>query len=134
NEEEMPRGHGELILVVDDESSVRQITRQTLEAFGYRVLLASDGAEAVALYARHRAEIAAVLTDMMMPVMDGPAAIQIFKKMNPALPIIAASGLATHLHVTKAADLGVKDFLAKPYTAASLLQKLRQLLNEETAL
>jgi CheY-like chemotaxis protein len=126
---ELPRGNGELILVVDDEASVRQITRQTLEAFGYSVILASDGAEAVAIVARQDREIAVVLTDMMMPVMDGPATIQVLLRLNPKLPIIAASGLSADGRATQAASLGVKHFLAKPYAADALLQVLRQILS-----
>jgi PAS domain S-box-containing protein len=125
---EMPRGHGELILVVDDESSVREITRQTLEAFGYRVVLASDGAEAVAIYASRQGEIAVLLTDMMMPGIDGPATIQVLRKMNPTLPIIAASGLSDDGQVARAMSLGVKHFLPKPYTAETLLKTLRAVL------
>lgn len=64
---ELSRGHGELILVVDDEIGVREITRRTLENFGYRVLLAADGAKAVAAFAARRAEVAVVITDMTMP-------------------------------------------------------------------
>ena len=64
----MPRGRGELVLVVDDEESIRSITQQTLEAFGYRVLTADDGAEAVAVFAQHKEEMALVLIDMAMPV------------------------------------------------------------------
>jgi len=126
---ELPRGNGELILIVDDESNVRQITRQTLEAFGYRVIVASDGAEAVAMVARPDMEIAVVLTDMMMPVMDGPATIQVLLRLNPDLPIIAASGLSSDGRVAQAASLGVKHFLSKPYTADALLQVLRQILS-----
>jgi PAS domain S-box-containing protein len=126
---ELPRGNGELVLIVDDEVNVRQITRQTLEAFGYRVLVASDGAEAVATVARQGAEIAVVLTDMMMPVMDGPATIQVLLRLNPNLPIIAASGLSADGRVTQAASLGVKHFLSKPYSADALLQVLRQILS-----
>jgi CheY-like chemotaxis protein len=100
---EMPRGNGELILVVDDEISVRQITQQTLEA--------------VSIYAQRKDEIALVLTDMMMPVMDGPATIAVLKRMNPKVRIIAASGLLANGHVAHAARLGVKHFLPKPYTA-----------------
>ena len=125
---EMPRGHGELILVVDDEASVRQVTKQTLEAFGYRVLLAADGAEALAAYASRGAEIDAVLTDMMMPVMDGPATITVLRKLNPALPIIAASGLTANGRDHHAAIPGVRCFLPKPYTAEALLQALRKAL------
>jgi PAS domain S-box-containing protein len=131
-EEEMPRGHGELILVVDDEASVRQITKQTLEAFGYRVLLAADGAEALAAYSTHGPEISAVLTDMMMPVMDGPATIRVLRKLNVNLPIIAASGLSAIDHVAQAASLGVKHFLPKPYTAETLLKILKQVLSDKS--
>ena len=126
---ELPRGHGELILVVDDEPSVRLVTQQTLEAFGYRVVLACDGAEAVAVYATRGADIAVVLTDMRMPVMDGPATIQVFRKLNPKLPIIAASGLTANDYVAKFASLGVLHFLPKPYTAETLLKALRGVLS-----
>ncbi len=125
---EMPRGQGELILVVDDEAAVRQVTEQTLEAFGYRVLLAADGAEAVAVYANRGVEIDAVLTDMMMPVMDGPATIIVLRKLNPHLPIIAASGLTANGHDHHAPIPGVRHFLPKPYTAEALLQALRKVL------
>jgi PleD family two-component response regulator len=80
----LPRGNGETILVVDDEASILTITSQTLQAFGYRVLTATDGADAVAVYAQHKNEIAVVLTDMMMPVMDGPATIHALMRINPA--------------------------------------------------
>ncbi len=127
--EAMPQGNGELILVVDDEMSLRLITQQTLEAFGYQVLLASDGAEAVAAFVQHKDEIAAVLTDMMMPVMDGLATIQVLRKLDARVPIIAMSGLATESHLARATSLGVTDFLAKPYPAQALLMLLRKVLS-----
>jgi len=127
---DLPRGNGELILVVDDESLVRQVTQQTLEAFGYRVILAADGAEALALFATRGAEIAVVLTDMMMPIMDGPATIQVLRKLAPRLPIIAASGLAANDYLTKFANLGVPHFLSKPFTAETLLKVLKQILGK----
>jgi PAS domain S-box-containing protein len=121
---ELPRGHGELILIVDDETTVRQITRQTLEVFGYSVLLATDGSDAGTVYAAHHQEIAAVLTDMMMPVMDGVATIQSLKRINPAVRIIAASGG----HAGEVSHLGVRHFLQKPYTAETLLKALAEVL------
>jgi CheY-like chemotaxis protein len=126
----LPRGNGELIMVIDDEFSIRAITQQTLDAFGYRCLMAADGAEAVALYAKHRAEVAVVVTDMMMPMMDGPATIKILRKLNPKLRIIAASGLTASAQVAKVTSLEVKHFLAKPYTAETLLTALKQILCE----
>ncbi|MEP6672177.1 MAG: PAS domain S-box protein [Chthoniobacter sp.] len=124
----LPRGHDELILVVDDEDAVCQITRQTLETFGYRAILAANGVEALVVYAAHRAEIAVVLTDMMMPLMDGPATIRALLQMNPDACVIAASGLAASDHVAQATSLGVKHFLPKPYTAETLLKVLREVL------
>jgi len=128
---EMPRGHGELILVVDDEAAVRQITEQTLQSFGYRVVLALDGAEAVAVYARQGAEIAAVVMDMMMPIMDGPATIQVLRRMNPAIRIIGVSGLSDPGHAAQATGLGVEYFLPKPFTAETLLKTLKAVLSVE---
>ncbi len=124
----MPRGNGELILVVDDEAAVRQITQQTLETFGYRVVLAVDGVEAVSIFARRSEEIALVITDMMMPVMDGPATIEVLRRMAPAVRIIGASGLAADGQVAQAMSLGVKHFLPKPYTAETLLKALKDVL------
>ena len=128
---ELPRGHGELILVVDDEAPVRLVTRRMLEAFGYRVALASDGAEAVALYADQKGEIAVVITDMMMPVMDGPATIRALKSLRADVRIIAASGLhgpGSDLHADSTA--AVRHFLPKPYTVETLLTALRRVLSE----
>jgi len=123
-----PRGNGETILVVDDEASIRTITNQTLQTFGYRVLTAADGTEAVALYAEHKNEIAVVLTDMSMPLMDGEATIRALTRINPAIKIIAASGLTTNGEVTKKS--AVKHFLAKPYSAEILLKTLLVILDE----
>lgn len=127
---EAPRGRGELILVVDDEPSVRNITRQTLEAFGYRVLTAEDGAEALALFVRQIADIELVLTDMNMPVMDGYATIRALRRIQPEVRILAASGLGENAAVARAASLGVRHFLPKPYTASTLLRTLRAVLED----
>jgi CheY-like chemotaxis protein len=124
----LPRGNGEMILVIDDESSILIITKQTLEAFGYRVLTATDGAEAVAVYAEHKNEIAAILTDMMMPIMGGAAVIRALRKINPAVKIVAASGLTANGGI--ATESGVKQTLIKPYTAEMLLKAMRTILEE----
>ncbi len=124
----LPQGNGETVMVVDDEESIRHITGRTLESFGYKVLLASDGSEAVSMYARHQSSIRVVLTDMMMPVMDGPSTIHVLRRLNPSLRIIGASGINTENHVAKAAGAGVDHFLAKPYTAETLLQAIRKVM------
>jgi PAS domain S-box-containing protein len=128
---ELPRGHGELILVVDDEAPVRYVTRRMLEAFGYRVALAEDGAQAVAVYTEQKDQIAAVITDMMMPVMDGPATIQALRRMRADVRIIASSGLHGRGSDEHAGSIAsVKHFLPKPYTAGELLAALKVALAE----
>lgn len=127
---QLPPGHGELLLVVDDEESIRKLVRKTLEHFGYRVITASNGAEAVSIYAQRQPEIALVLTDMMMPVMDGPALIIALKAMNARVRIIGSSGLATNENVTKAMGAGVRYFVPKPYTTETMLKIIHQELNE----
>ena len=118
------RGHGETILVVDDEASVREITKQTLEAFGYHVLLATDGGDAVQLYARHGDQISVLLTDMSMPIMDGPKTIQVLTQMNPQLRVVAVGA-----NMDEAKNVGMRRSLSKPFTAQALLKVLRGLLD-----
>ena len=125
----LPYGSGELILVVDDEIAIREITKGTLEAYGYRALTASDGTEAVALYAQHKDDIKIVLTDVMMPYMDGPLTIRALKKLNPQVKIIASSGLPENIKLAEV-NGSVKRFLPKPYTAEKLLTTLREVLSE----
>jgi len=125
---DLPLGHGELILVVDDEESIREITRSTLETFGYSVLTAADGTEALALYADKKNDIAAVLTDMVMPFMDGSATIRALQRMNPRVRIIAASGLGAGQRAGEGVLEGVSVFLSKPYTAEKLLKTLAKVL------
>jgi signal transduction histidine kinase/ActR/RegA family two-component response regulator len=124
----LPRGHAELVLVVDDEKAIREVAQRTLEHFGYRVLTAANGAEALAIYRQERDEIAAVLIDMAMPVMDGPAAITALRAINPQVKIISASGLDTVGGARGAIGAGGRVFIPKPYTTEVLLQTLQRVL------
>jgi PAS domain S-box-containing protein len=121
---ELPRGNGELVLVIDDEAAIREITVETLEAYGYRALSARDGAEGVAVYAEHKQEIRAVITDIMMPIMDGTATVLALKRINPHVRIIAASGMIVRGEESPPSDSDVYAFLTKPYTAEVLLKTL----------
>ncbi|AKG20321.1 PAS domain S-box protein [Calothrix sp. 336/3] len=117
-------GNGELILVVDDETVIQSIATASLEEHNYRTLLARDGIEAIALYAKHQNEISIVLMDMMMPNMGGLNAILTLQAINPQVKIIASSGLSSNR--SQAIDAGAKAFLHKPYTIEELLQTLSQ--------
>ncbi|HEY9728847.1 MAG TPA: response regulator [Chroococcales cyanobacterium] len=125
----LPSGNGEMILLVDDEIAIRNIVQTSLETYHYQVLTASDGVEAIALYAQHKQQISAVLIDMMMPTMDGLTTIQMLQKMNSQLKIIAISGLALSDRVNVAMGTGVQAFLSKPFTAEELLQTLSGVLS-----
>jgi two-component system, cell cycle sensor histidine kinase and response regulator CckA len=128
---EFPRGNGECILVVDDEASVREITRDTLENYGYRVLTANDGTEALAMYAQRQEDIRLVITDMMMPFLDGMATIRALQKINPRVLIIASSGMAPNEELMKSTGM-VQEFLNKPYTTEKLLKSLYRALTTPT--
>lgn len=114
-------GEQELILVVDDEQAIREVSQAALEAFNYRTLTASDGIEAIALYAEHKHEIHLAIVDMMMPSMDGAATIRILQKINPDIKIIAVSGLMGSSELPMETTPGIHAFLSKPYTAKELL-------------
>jgi two-component system, cell cycle sensor histidine kinase and response regulator CckA len=126
---ELPRGDGERVLVVDDEPAVRDITCRTLEAFGYEVVAAEDGAVAVARFAQDPDGFALVITDVMMPIMDGPATVHALRTIRGAVPVIATSGLNANGNVGRAAAVGVEHFLGKPFTAATLLELVRAVLD-----
>lgn len=132
SEPELPIGNGELILVVDDEDSIRDITKTSLETFKYKAITASDGIEAIALYAEHRNEISIVLTDIVMPIMDGLTTIRTLKKINPMVKIIAVSGLISSDKMNTVTEIGVKAFLSKPYTAKQLLQTIGTVKSQES--
>jgi CheY-like chemotaxis protein len=123
-----PRGAGELVLVVDDERAVTRTAQLTLQQHGYTVLVAQDGVEALAIYAQQHAAIKAVVTDMMMPGMDGPTLVQNLQRLDPRLPIVGMTGLHDDETVAHLAKFGLISLLAKPCTAPELLQALERAL------
>ncbi|MHC5594650.1 MAG: hybrid sensor histidine kinase/response regulator, partial [Nostoc sp.] len=122
-------GNGELILVVDDEVAIQEITRTSLEAHNYKTLIASDGIEAIALYAKNMDKINVVLMDIMLPSLDGLTAIRTLQKINPQVRIIASSGLMSDNKLSAVAAIGVNTFLSKPYTVNELLLSLEKILS-----
>ena len=128
---EIPVGHGEMILVVDDEEAIQQIARATLENFGYRVINANNGVEALSVYKQHKDEIKAVVLDSMMPFMDGGATLRALREIAPDLKILGVSGLNVDEGISVGPG-GVQAFLTKPYTAQDLLTKLDSVLQPLT--
>lgn len=134
-DDELPEGHGELVLLVDDEEMIRMVGRDILTRHGYRVLLASDGTEAMALVAQQIGKVHLVITDIMMPYMDGVALVRGLRKLVPEVKIMACSGLASGVTMTNKVDelkrLGVFPVLHKPFTARKLLVNVKHALRDE---
>ncbi len=127
---EMPSGKGELVLIVDDEAAICQITKSTLESFGYLAMTASDGTEGVSLHSKYRDRIKVIITDMMMPVMSGPEMIRTIRSADHEVRIIATSGLSSG-YAGLDEDF-IDAILPKPYTADRLLGILHELLETDT--
>jgi two-component system cell cycle sensor histidine kinase/response regulator CckA len=123
----LPTGNGELILLIDDEVSICEITKAALENYGYRVLVANSGPEAVTIYAGKRKEIKLAITDTGMPFMDGHATSIALKKINPALKIIMASGNTPNGKETSSTP-NISAFAPKPYTVEKLLTIVHEVL------
>ena len=125
---EMPRGHGELVLIVDDEEAIREVIAAILRESGYQTIAAADGAEALRLYAEQGAAIKAVLTDILMPGLDGAGLCRELRKMNPQVRIVASTGEAEESYFAELRSRGVKNFLTKPYHTEQLLVALHEAL------
>lgn len=128
----LPRGSGELILIVDDEENIRNVADATLKKFGYRTLTAVDGADALAVYLQHKHDITAVLTDMAMPSMDGQALIRAVKNLDTDIKVIAMSGLTTDEMEAELERLKVNAFISKPYSAETLLKTLAGVIQKRS--
>jgi two-component system cell cycle sensor histidine kinase/response regulator CckA len=126
----IPGGHGEIILIIDDELSIREITRQTLEMYGYKVLAAADGVEGTAIFAQDKEIISLALIDMVMPFMDGFQTLQVLRRINPKVKVIIISGSAEPENSNEYADLRNEIFIQKPYTAEQLLIEVANMLKK----
>jgi CheY-like chemotaxis protein len=121
-------GNGETVMVVDDDPGVLELTTFLLGSYGYKIITAKNGADALVVYAKNKEAIKVVLMDMMMPVMDGPTAIKELRKQQPDLPVLAASGLPPGDKLKDVPGTAQVTFLLKPYAAETLLDHLKRLL------
>jgi two-component system, cell cycle sensor histidine kinase and response regulator CckA len=128
-EEGLPLGKGEVILVVDDEEAIRTLSQRALETFNYKVLTASNGAEAIAICARQNPPVDLLLTDIAMPIMDGNALIAAVRTLLPDLKVIAASGLSETFRPPETGQGRANAFIHKPYTAQKLVKTIRDVLD-----
>ncbi|HSH39172.1 MAG TPA: PAS domain S-box protein, partial [Chthoniobacterales bacterium] len=128
-DEELPRGRGETILVVDDEDAIRAVAEPLLRKHGYEVLLAADAPAALSIFAEHSARIALTLTDFSMPVMSGLALARTLRKMQADASIIISAGREDTCNAGEMDAIGVAATLPKPYTQAALLRLLDQVIS-----
>jgi PAS domain S-box-containing protein len=123
-----PRARGEGILVVDDEAAVREVARQALMEFGYQVITTGSGAEALRIFQERRREIRLVLTDMMMPEMDGPTLVAALRALDPKVKIVGITGMSDMAGMNGMKMLALSAMLAKPFTVEKLLAAIREAL------
>jgi CheY-like chemotaxis protein len=128
NARRFPTGNGELILVADDEVAVRDLIRTILENYGYQVLTAADGVEALKVYSEHRGNIRLVVTDLDMPRMPGPQLIRALETADPSVKVISVTGLIDGNKVGHVVSGSVRAVLQKPFSPLKLLETLHDIL------
>ncbi|MFQ3598225.1 MAG: PAS domain S-box protein [Chloroherpetonaceae bacterium] len=126
------KGKGEAILVVDDDEAVGEVAAELLQNDGYTTLLAKNGEEALALFTEHYRDIRLVLTDMVMPKMDGASLIRSLRAVQPNVKVVAMSGLMDKEKLMKMAGVQAGAFITKPFTGETLLQTTRRILDDAT--
>ena len=121
------RGSG-VILVVDDEESVRTFVTRLLQKHGFRVVTANDGREAVEVFQSRHEEIAAVVLDLTMPRMDGEEAFRELRRLSSGVKVILTSGYSEREVTHRFAGKGLAGFAQKPFRPGDLVSIVRQVL------
>jgi PAS domain S-box-containing protein len=126
-----PKGGTETILLVDDEESVRYVAEQMLLQYGYRVITASNGREALEIYSAEKEIISLVILDLFMPEMGGKECLRALLQIDPKVRALVASGFTQNGEIRDVLDSGAKGFVGKPFGTAKLLEKIRKIIDEE---
>ena len=129
---EIPTGHGETILLIDDESAIREVAKAVLSQSGYNVLTADDGPSALAIFAQQSKEIATVLTDSEMPIMSGLMLARTLRKMDSETKIILSTARDSDYSEAELSNVGVQACLNKPYTRETLLRTVDRVLHNDS--
>jgi CheY-like chemotaxis protein len=127
-EQRAPRREGGTVLLVDDESYVRDVGSQMLDLLGFQVLTAADGREALEVFRRHGGEIDLVILDLSMPVMGGEETFRELRRLRSDVRVILSSGYDEQEVTPRFAGKGLAGFVQKPYTVAKLEQTLSRVL------
>ncbi len=120
----------ETILVVDDEEMIKDLARDILARYGYTVLTAGSGEEAVEVYRQHKQEIAVVVLDIVLPDVGGREVFRRIRKIDPAAQVIISSGYNQERDATDLLKEGALIFVQKPYRIASLVAAVGEVLEK----
>ena len=123
-----PGGKRELILVVDDEAEILERASEMLTSEDYRVVLAKDGFQALQIYSQMKEQIALIILDFFLPVMDGDAVFDELKAINPRVQVVLSSGFAEQTKLGSMLARGLCGFIPKPYTSAKLLDQVQSII------
>jgi len=123
----------ETILVAEDEDGVRSLTKEVLEKYGYTVLEASNGEEALKIAERHEGPLDLLLSDVVMPRMGGPELAQELLARRPAVKVLYMSGYTDHPMVRRGVVNAGVAFLQKPFTPTALVSRIREILESRPA-
>ncbi len=123
-----PQGSRELILLVDDDEQLLEVTGEILDFEDYRIITAKDGLEALQIYRQFGAKIDLVLLDYFLPIMDGDAVFDELKAINPDVRVVLSSGFGEQATIGKMLARGLCGFIPKPYTHEKLVEQLRSIL------
>jgi PAS domain S-box-containing protein len=121
------RAHG-LVLLVDDEESIRSMGRHMLERAGFEVITAANGREAVDVFEQRHREIRLVVLDMTMPHLDGEACFRELRRISPTVKVVMTSGYNEQDVINRFVGKGLAGFIQKPYKSSDLIPKLREIL------
>jgi PAS domain S-box-containing protein len=132
-EAEAPRGEGQTVLVAEDDEAVRDLVSKVLRGLGYRVLTATDGKEALELFDRHIGEVSLVITDLVMPEIDGIQLSRLLRQKAPSVKVMALSGYALGVEREELLEAGVVELLQKPFKVQTLARMVFGLLDKTQA-
>jgi len=122
---DVPKGKGETILLVDDESIIRELGRDALEQLGYNVFVAEDGLAALDLYEKHRDKIDLVILDLIMPNLSGKEAFERLRQINPDIKVVISTGYAKDGVLEPLLDNKANGFIKKPYKIQNMARVVR---------
>ena len=125
---EIPTG-SEIILLVDDKEAIRDLAKQALMKFGFKVISAFSGEQAIEVYKAKPDVIDLILMDLGMPGMGGYKCLQELLKLDPHVKVVIASGYSFDQQVKQTMDAGAAGFIGKPYKIKDLINTVRMVLD-----